>query len=132
MQEHTASTADEGEIEGIWLALLLAADTPYDATVIFIHLDNQAAILACSHSPTQQPAQHLVLATLNTAECLRETHPLAKPHLNWIPSHHGIHGNEIADEEAKKAANEVEVDDATHQYNGCHPPATRPTSATAT
>jgi ribonuclease HI len=132
LNEPSSATVFEGELEGIRLALLLAADTPDDATAIFIHLDNQAAILACSHGPTRQPAQHLILAVLNTAECLRETHPLAELHLNWIPGHVGIRGNEIADEEAKKAANDAEADEATHRNNGRRPSASRPTSAAAT
>jgi ribonuclease HI len=101
----TEATVFEAELVGIQLALQLAEHLPTTATAIFIHLDNQPAIAACTNPPGRQPAQHHILEIHKAAAKLRHTHTDAILHLNWIPGHSEIPGNEAADRTAKSAAN---------------------------
>jgi ribonuclease HI len=107
------ATVFEAELAGIQLALQLAATLPTTVTQVTIHLDNQHAILACMGRPTTQPAQHHILMIHSTLHTLQSSHPQTRFHLNWIPSHTGITGNEATDKIAKVAANNAAIDAAT-------------------
>ena len=107
------ATLFEAELAGIQLTLQLAAALPTTVTQVTIHLDNQRAILACMDRPTTLPAQHHILIIHSTLHTLRSSHPQTRFHLNWIPSHTGITGNEAADKIAKAAANNTAIDATT-------------------
>ena len=104
------ATVLEAELAGIHLALQLAAALPTTTAQVHIHLDSQLAIRACTGHPTAQPAQHHILTIHSTLCALRKSHPQTHFHLNWIPGHAGITGNEEADTLAKSAANNLTID----------------------
>ena len=112
----TRATVYESELVGIHLALQLAATLPTLATDIYIHLDNRAAIQSCTKHPRAQPAQHHLLKIHTSLAALRTTHPNTRFHLNWIPGHEGIPGNERADKVAKKAADDTTYEPHTPPY----------------
>lgn len=78
---------------------------PTLAMDIYIHLNNQVAIQACTKHPYMQPAQHHLLRIHITLATFQMTHPNTCFHLNWIPGHEGIPRNEKADKIAKQATN---------------------------
>ncbi|KAF8338834.1 ribonuclease H-like domain-containing protein, partial [Cantharellus anzutake] len=93
----------EGELVGIKLALDIARLLPSDTTKVIVCLDSQAAIKALAHPPRHQPGQHIILKILGEYEDIRTTHPNLHIHLDWVPGHQDIPGNEKADSLAKKA-----------------------------
>lgn len=100
-EEHTVY---EGELVGIILALTIVKKETPTAITISISSDNQATVLALS-SRNRGPAQYLVDKIISLIEELQangEGRP--KITVRWISGHDGSLGNELADEEAKKAA----------------------------
>ncbi|MPC21549.1 hypothetical protein E2C01_014537 [Portunus trituberculatus] len=87
------------ELAAIQQATLHAAGQA--GAIIAIHTDSKSAI-DCLQQPNINDNIQL------TTSILGNIHALQKPgktvHINWIPSHIGIHGNDLADNAAKSAA----------------------------
>ena len=122
--DSTRATVLEAKLAGIHLALQLATALLITTMHVNIHLDNQRVILVCTDHLTAQPGQHHILAIHTALRSLQISHPQTHFHLNWIPSHSRITGNETADEITKAAANNTTIDTIT--------PLPFPTSATTT
>ncbi|KAJ8294782.1 Retrovirus-related Pol polyprotein from type-1 retrotransposable element R1 4 [Rhodotorula toruloides] len=93
------------ELEGARLALdgiqQSLSTTPAPSATLFI--DNQAVVcLPFDPSPTAGQSARLALRALALA--LEHDHPSAKLTLQWLAGHLAAPGNELADEEAKRAA----------------------------
>ena len=98
----TAHTVFEGELTGILLAVHLLRKYPRAKTAL-IAIDNQAAIAALINRP-RQPGQHLANAIHAALKALCRTQPWLRVHVEWVPGHANIHGNERADALAREAA----------------------------
>jgi len=69
----------------------------------FIFTDNQSAIQAIE-SPNRQSGQYIVNEILDTIDRIHEANPACTIHIEWVPGHKNIEGNEHADQAAKEAA----------------------------
>ena len=69
----------------------------------FIFTDNQSAIQAIE-SPNRQSGQYIVKEILDTIDRIHEVNPACAIHIEWVPGHKNIEGNEHADQAAKEAA----------------------------
>lgn len=99
--EHTVY---EGELVGILLAVLIVKKVTPRAATVSINSDSQAAVMAL-RSYKKGPAQHLVEEINRAVEEIKlQGENRTKFTLRWISGHDGSEGNEIADEEARKAA----------------------------
>jgi ribonuclease HI len=92
-----------GEVVGLILgAHLLNTETrPYDS--VMFGTDNQAVIRALKLIKPA-PGHALVDSFLTTISHIKENRGDFECRIRWSPGHHGIEGNEMADTEAKKAA----------------------------
>jgi ribonuclease HI len=101
-KEHTVH---EAELAGILLGLHLAKTEKGRHADIMIGVDNQAAIKAFQ-SDLRKPGHHLAREALLTGNRLQKMRSGAKRviTIRWTAGHQGIEGNEIADQEAKLAA----------------------------
>jgi len=106
-QYHLGTDSDhtvfEGELTGVLLALHMV-DRLLKPDSILIALDNQAAIRALQKS-SPQPGQHILDAIHARIRQLRSRRKICNLHLEWVPGHKGVEGNEAADVSAKEAAN---------------------------
>ena len=73
----------------------------YRKCVIFA--DSQAAIKAIA-KPRRQSGQSIIKKILDTIDAIHQENQDYEIHLQWVPSHQNINGNERADQKAKKAA----------------------------
>src|SRR5215510_5360332 len=88
-----------GEISAIGLATDIASQI-HNHQHFHIYTDSQAAIKAIMN-PGKQSGQAIIKTTLNKIDHLTNRTHLT---IHWIPGHQQIKGNEQADAEAKKAA----------------------------
>ena len=94
-------TVFEGELVGMLLALHLLARQRGVHSVL-ITLDNQAAMTALQNNIPQ--ASHYLLDHIHDMIlCLKRKHCCLHIHLEWVPGHRGVGGNEPADCKAKAA-----------------------------
>ena len=101
----TEHTVHEAELIGIILALHLIKTEKDKKASFSIGIDNQAAIEAF-HSSMRKPAHNAAREALRLGNMLKKqtrgnTFSLT---LRWTTGHAGIPGNELADKEAKRAA----------------------------
>ena len=100
-------TVYEAEIVGLTLAakLLLTEDQPVSPVSIFI--DNKAAIQSGA-SPSTTAGSYLIekfaRLTRAIAKKFQDQDSELQLTVRWIPGHKGVQGNELADAEAKRAA----------------------------
>jgi ribonuclease HI len=105
---HLGNPADhigyEAAVIGLTLALHQIAGLPH-RDAISVYSDNQAGIKAFN-APPEGNAGYLVQHNVKQMKAIRERRPnFAKGiTFGWISSHSGVPGNEMADREAKKAA----------------------------
>ena len=95
-------TVFEAELVGLILAIhLLQTENHIRKAIIFV--DNQAA-LRCTELSHSNPGHHLVDLLHKQIKALKRRKPRLIFSVQWIPGHEEIHGNEVADAHAKKAA----------------------------
>ena len=70
----------------------------YQKCVVFV--DNQAAIAAVL-KPERQSGQYIIRDIHELLDKSLSLEPDLLYHIEWVPGHMDIHGNDIADEEAK-------------------------------
>ena len=99
-------TVHEAEIAGILLGLQLIKTEKKTNTSCLIGVDNQAALKALQ-SVSRSPGQHIAREATRLANQLqrRKGKPKYTLAIRWTAGHEGIAGNELADKEAKEAAN---------------------------
>ncbi|PRQ72335.1 hypothetical protein AAT19DRAFT_9674, partial [Rhodotorula toruloides] len=79
----------------------LANSTPAPSATLFIN--NQSVVRSpFDPSPTAGQSARLALRALATA--LEHDHPAVQLTMQWLAGHLEVPGNELADEEAKRAA----------------------------
>jgi len=100
--EHTVHKA---ELVGILLGLHLIATERKGGTSTAIGMDNQA-VLEAFHLDLRKPGHHLTRESMKVAYQIQNRRRKSKYllTLRWMAGHEGIAGNEIVDQEAKKAA----------------------------
>ncbi|GJF00464.1 RNA-directed DNA polymerase from mobile element jockey [Phanerochaete sordida] len=96
-------TVYESELAGILLGLHMIRKEPGLVSKASIALDNKAAVIAL-RSRRSTPGHHLLDAVHELEQAVKTRHPGIKITIRWVPGHLGVDGNELADEEAKKAA----------------------------
>jgi ribonuclease HI len=97
-------TVYEGEGIGVILAMKLISKE-WGIRSAIIYTDNQAAITA-TQLMKPNPGHHIFDALHDNIEELRKKHIGICITIQWIPGHKGVEGNELADEQAKKAITE--------------------------
>ena len=70
---------------------------------VYIFTDNQSTIQAVD-SPKRQSGQYIVKEILDTINRIHQAKPCSTIHIEWVPGHMNINGNERADRAAKAAA----------------------------
>ena len=93
------------ELVGIQTGLEITEQHQPQIQRCYIYVDSQAAIVAAS-SPQRQSGQYILACIADVSDRLMQMNPQLRITIQWIPGHRGIHGNEVADEEAKRAATE--------------------------
>jgi ribonuclease HI len=98
-------TVHEAELAGVLLALQLISSEQRGNTSFSLGLDNQAAIKALQ-SDHKGPGHHIAKEIDTLAHKISKRRQKATYSLTvrWTAGHEGITGNELADQEAKKAA----------------------------
>lgn len=92
-----------GELEGIHMAIIHAA---METTGCRIFTDSQPAIKSIA-KPKRQSGQSIIKRILDEIDELHRTNPTHMLHLEWVPGHVGIEGNEKVDQAAKQAATQI-------------------------
>ncbi|KAG8871434.1 hypothetical protein FRB98_000778, partial [Tulasnella sp. 332] len=99
----SAHTVFEAELVGILLALHIIAHSPPRTRSALIALGDQAAIEAVRDN-SAQPRQQIIQEIQRMIAKLRHTRRLLQVHIEWVPGHKSVPGNELADSAAKEAS----------------------------
>jgi len=100
----THHTTYSAEAVGTSLALYLLSKE-LDVSSVSLNIDSQATITAMNKQEARS-GQHIIEECIRLVwKCWKNNHQL-NYHLNihWISGHSGVEGNELVDEEAKRAA----------------------------
>ena len=73
---------------------------------VYIFTDNQSAIQTIE-SPKRQSGQYIIKAILDIIDRTYAIKPTCNIHIEWIPGHENVDGNEQADQAAKAAATQL-------------------------
>jgi len=108
VSEHTVH---EAELVGILLALQLIKTEKEGQTSFLIGVDNQAALTAFN-SDMRNPAHSLAREALQLGNMIEKNKNKKRYSLKlqWTAGHEGIPGNELANKEAKRAAEGLSSD----------------------
>ena len=85
------------------MAIILFEEKIQEYSNVHIFTDNQSAIQAIE-SPKQQSGQYIIKSILDRIDKIQEAKPTCNIHIEWVPGHKDIEGNEQADQAAKAAA----------------------------
>ena len=104
-------TVHEAELAGMLLGMHLISMEKRGNTTFALGVDNQAAIRAFN-STMRRPGHHLAREIIRIANMLskQNTRNAYKLTLHWTAGHEGLEGNELADKEAKRAAEGLTTD----------------------
>jgi ribonuclease HI len=91
------------ELTAIQMAAKLFEEKINEHTNVHIFTDNQSAIQTID-SPKRQSGQYIVKKILDIIDRVHKTKPTCNIHIEWVPGHENIEGNEQADQAAKTAA----------------------------
>jgi len=92
----------EVELTGVLLTIHMLHRLPQVKSALIL-LNNQATITTLTNN-SRQSGQHILDAIHMHLKSLHWTHRWLKIHVEWVPGHTNVAGNESADELAKKAA----------------------------
>ncbi len=92
------------ELMAIQMAVSLFKKRIEEYSNVHIFTDNQSAIQTIE-SPKRQSGQYIIKGILNIIDRVYAVKPTCNVHIEWIPGHQNIDGNERADQAAKAAAN---------------------------
>jgi len=104
-------TVHEAELAGMLLGMHLISTEKQGNTTFAIGVDNQAAIRAFNSS-MRRPGHHLAREIVRMANMLskQKNRNAFKLTIRWTAGHEGLKGNEMADKEAKRAAEGLTTD----------------------
>jgi ribonuclease HI len=86
------------------MAVTLFKETMDDYRNVYVFTDNQSVIQAVD-APKRQSGQYIIEEILDTIDEIHELAATRTIHIEWVPGHKNIEGNEQADQAAKAAAN---------------------------
>jgi ribonuclease HI len=82
--------------------MVLVEENIDDYTNVHVFTDNQSAINAVQ--PRRQSGQYIIKEILDVISRIHDSKPTCPVHLEWVPGHMNIEGNEQADKATKAAA----------------------------
>ena len=91
------------ELTAIQMAVNLFEEKINEHNDTYIFTDNQSAIQAVE-SPKRQSGQYIIEEILDAIDRIHKVKPTCTIHIEWVPGHMNIEGNEQADQAAKAAA----------------------------
>ena len=91
------------ELIAIRMAITAFQETTDKYGNVYIFADNQSAIQAVD-TPMRQSGQYIIEEILDIIDGIHERTPACIVHIEWVPGHKNIEGNEKADQAAKTAA----------------------------
>jgi ribonuclease HI len=91
------------ELTAIQMAVKLFEEKINIYTNVYIFTDNQSTIQTID-SPGRQSGQHIIKKILDIIDRTKEIRSTCNIHIEWVPGHQNIDGNEQADQAAKTAA----------------------------
>ncbi len=97
---HNVYTA---ELMAIQMAITLFKEKIQEYPNVYVFTDNQSAIQTIE-TPKQQSRQYIIKSILDKIDKIHEAKPTSNIHIEWVPGHKDIEGNEQADQAAKTAA----------------------------
>ena len=100
------------ELTAIQMAVTLFEQKIEEYKNAHIFIDSQPAIKAIEY-PRRQSGQYIIQEVLNTIDRIHSSKPMCTVHLEWVPGHMNIEGNELADKTAKAAAISATIPIAT-------------------
>lgn len=91
------------ELTAIQMAVTLFEELINEYMNVYIFTDNQSAIQTIE-APKQQSGQYITARILDVIDRIHEAKPACNIHIEWVPGHKDVEGNEKADQAAKAAA----------------------------
>ena len=91
------------ELTAIQMAVNLFEEKINEHNDTYIFIDNQSAIQAVE-SPKRQLGQYIIKEILDAIDRIHKVKPTCTIHIEWVPGHMNIEGNEQADQAAKVTA----------------------------
>jgi len=85
------------------MAVTLFEEKTDEHANVYIFTDNQSAIQTVE-SPKCKSGQYIVKEILDIIDRIHQTKPTCNIHIEWVPGHENVEGNEQADQAAKTAA----------------------------
>jgi ribonuclease HI len=92
------------ELMAIQMAMTLFEKKIEEYSNVYIFTDNQSAIQTIE-SPKRQSGQYIIKGILDIIDRVYAIKPTCNVHIEWVPGHENIEGNEQADQAAKASAN---------------------------